>query len=161
MTKHIDREHSTKDPDENFVLHENCQRCAALYQSHMENKTSQEIPFRDMVFKCPHCCTVLYANHKHAPRYLYNHIHKFHTDPDINDFTLGGQEASDFRLRSKNESDVLTCEFCAFVSYGENFLEMLKKEHFFEFIYTVLFLYRHQKLEQTTTYICLLVNRAL
>ena len=116
LSKHIEREHSAKDPDQDFVLHENCQRCTALFQSYLDNKVTLNIPFREMVFKCPHCCMVLFANHKHAPRYLYNHIHKFHTDPDINDFTLGGEDPSQFRLRSKHENDVLTCEFCGFSS---------------------------------------------
>ena len=116
LNKHMDREHSNKDPDDDFVLHEGCERCTCLFQSYLDNKATLNIPFREMVFKCPHCCMVLYANHKHAPRYLFNHINKFHTDPDINDFTLGGQDPSEFRLRSKTENDSLTCEFCGFTS---------------------------------------------
>ena len=69
LKKHIEREHSNKDPDEGFVLHEGgCQRCDAMLKSYLENKETNAILFRDMVFKCPHCCMVLYANHKHAPR---------------------------------------------------------------------------------------------
>ena len=117
LQRHIEREHNSTDPDEEFALHENCARCSAMLKSYMENKISKKIPFRDMVFKCPHCCMVLYANHKHAPRYLYNHINKFHTDPAINDFTLGDKnDPNEFRLRSKFENDVLTCEFCGFAS---------------------------------------------
>jgi hypothetical protein len=57
----------------------------------------QEIPFRDMVFKCPHCCMVLFAHQKHPPRYLQNHVSKFHSDPEINDFSLGDCDPSTFR----------------------------------------------------------------
>ena len=116
LQKHIEREHSSADPDLDFVLHPGCQRCEALQKSYMENKVTEAIHFRQMVFKCPHCCVVLYANHKHAPAYLYNHVKNFHNDPTINDFTLGGNDPSEFRLRSKLESDVLTCEFCGFTS---------------------------------------------
>ena len=42
-----------------------------------------------MVFKCPHCHMILYGNQKHPPRYLYNHVNKFHTDREVNDFTIG------------------------------------------------------------------------
>ena len=50
-------------------------------------------------------------------RYLHNHLHKFHMDPEINDFTLGpSNNPAEFRLRSKLETDVLTCEFCGFSS---------------------------------------------
>jgi hypothetical protein len=117
LEKHVEREHSTKDHDDGFVLHDGCLRCEAMYKSYLDNKTSGAIPFREMVFKCPHCCTVLYANHKHAPRYLSNHINKWHTDLETNDFTLGtGGGSNDFRLRSKLENDTLTCEFCGFAS---------------------------------------------
>ena len=38
-------------------------------------------------------------------------------DPEINDFTLGpNNNPAEFRLRSKLETDVLTCEFCGFSS---------------------------------------------
>ena len=71
LQKHIEREHSNKDPDDDFVLHEvegGCRKCEAMFKSYLDNKVTNAIAFRDMVFKCPHCCTVLYANHKHAPR---------------------------------------------------------------------------------------------
>ena len=123
LAKHLEREHSTRDHDDGFVLHEGCLRCEAMWSSYMENKANAAhgsgagaIPFREMVFKCPHCCMVLYANHKHAPRYLANHIHKFHMDAEINDLTLGGKDPSEFRLRSKLDNDTLTCEFCSFTS---------------------------------------------
>ena len=51
-----------------------CQRCDAMLKSYLENKVTNAIPFRDMVFKCPHCCMVLYANHKHAPRYVLKYL---------------------------------------------------------------------------------------
>ena len=117
LEKHLQREHSSSDPDDSFVLHENCQRCSAMFQSYLANKVTNQIPFREMVFKCPHCCMILYANPKHAPRYLHNHINKFHTDPEINDFSLGlKNDPKEFRLRSKKEASVLTCEFCGFAS---------------------------------------------
>ena len=64
------------------------------------------------LFKLYHEKTFLYYF-----RYLHNHLHKFHMDPEINDFTLGpSNNPADFRLRSKLETDVLTCEFCGFSS---------------------------------------------
>lgn len=113
LERHVEKEHSDSDKDEGFVLHEGCQRCTALQESYLMNKMTGAIGHREMVFKCPHCCMVLYANQKHAPRYLQNHVNKFHTDPEVNDFTLGeANDPSAFVLRSKNDPSVLTCEFC-------------------------------------------------
>jgi hypothetical protein len=72
-------------------------------------KTFQLIPFREMVFKCPHCCMVLYANQKHPPRYLLNHVNKFHTDPEINDFTIGENDPEAFRYKFLFLNFVLSC----------------------------------------------------
>jgi hypothetical protein len=58
----------------------------------------QAIPFRDMVFKCPHCCMVLFANPKHPPRYLHNHVNNFHNDPETNDFSVGDGNPENFRF---------------------------------------------------------------
>ena len=127
LEKHIAKTHNEDDPDLNFVLHEGCDRCSILYNSYIENKKStgdNSIAFRDMVFKCPHCCMLLYANFKHALRYIYNHVNKFHMDPDINDMTVPPNEADNgltlFRLRSKQEPDIFTCEFCELQSMTRN-----------------------------------------
>ena len=138
LNRHMTKEHSDTDPDEDFILHAGCDRCQALTDSYKANKilvaasdaTSKQdtdleaaaesnpgIKYRDIAFKCPHCFMVLYANAKHAPRYLYNHVQKFHLDPEINDLTLGeAKDKSIFRIRSKLDSDLLTCEFCGFTS---------------------------------------------
>ena len=92
-----------------------CLRCAALWNSYMTNKTrsrKNSIPTRHLAFKCPHCCTVLYGHAKHAPRYIYNHVNRFHTDPQVNDFTMGGLDDSHFKVLSKKDPDLLKCEFC-------------------------------------------------
>ena len=137
LNRHMAKEHSDKDPDEDFVLHAGCDRCQALIESYQankalitktegisemetdseESKNKEGIKYRDMAFKCPHCFMVLYANSKHAPRYLYNHVQKFHLDPEINDLTLGeAKDKSMFRIRSKTDPDLLTCDFCGFKS---------------------------------------------
>ena len=137
LNRHMTKEHSDKDPDEDFVLHAGCDRCKALTDSYKDNKafnakadgimkmeTDSElsnyktgIKYRDMAFKCPHCFMVLFANAKHAPRYLYNHVQKFHLDPEINDLTLGdANDCSMFRVRSKTDPDLLNCDFCGFKS---------------------------------------------
>ena len=138
LNRHMTKEHSDKDPDEGFVLHAGCDRCQALTDSYKYNKvkidqsgpildkkpdnddatkTRHGISYREMAFKCPHCFMVLYANAKHAPRYLYNHVQKFHLDPEINDLTLGeGNDKMTFKIRSKTDSDLLTCDFCGFTS---------------------------------------------
>ena len=68
--------------------------------------------FWTIFWKLYHEKTFLYSF-----RYLHNHLHKFHMDPEINDFTLGpNNNPAEFRLRSKLETDVLTCEFCGFSS---------------------------------------------
>ena len=51
-----------------------------------------------MVFKCPHCCMILYANPKHPPRYLHNHVNNFHNDPETNDFSVGDDAADIYRF---------------------------------------------------------------
>ena len=138
LNRHMKKEHSDKDPDVDLVLHAGCDRCQALANSYKANKlkggNSKEvqtdhtpkpegvdgemaISYRDMAFKCPHCFMVLYANAKHAPRYLYNHVQKFHLDPEVNDLTLGeANDPSVFRVRSKSDPDLLKCEFCDFTS---------------------------------------------
>ena len=139
LNRHMSKEHSDKDPDEGFVLHAGCDRCKALMESYNTNKilitksecternekgddavrdsTKAGIKYRDLAFKCPHCFMVLYANSKHAPRSLYNHVQKFHLDPEVNDLTLGqANDKSDFRIRSKSDDDLLTCDFCKFTS---------------------------------------------
>ena len=137
LNRHIAKEHSNKDPDEDFILHAGCDRCQALTESYAANKlvltksevgsdnesqckvsgAKQGISYREMAFKCPHCFVVLYANAKHAPRYLYNHVQKFHLDREINDLTLGeANDRSIFRIRSKSDPDLLTCNFCGLTS---------------------------------------------
>jgi hypothetical protein len=37
---------------------------------------------------------ILYGNQKHPPRYLYNHVSKFHMDREVNDFTISQDEDS-------------------------------------------------------------------
>ena len=66
------------------------------------------------MFKCPHCCTILYSNTVHAPRYLQNHINKFHLDPVENDFTLGSHSALDFKVLALNHPDTLRYELGVF-----------------------------------------------
>ena len=135
LNRHMMKEHSDKDPDEGFVLHAGCERCQALTDSYKSNKIIESrsksgseqqgqfemgqngISYREMAFKCPHCFMVLYSNAKHAPRYLYNHVQKFHLDPEINDLTLGEtNDRSNFKVRSKSDPDLLTCDFCGFTS---------------------------------------------
>ncbi len=115
LAKHVAREHATKDPDEDFVLHENCQRCGVLQSSYLQNKNSSEserIPDHNLVFKCPHCRMALFAHPRHAPRYLFNHVAKFHSDPDINDYTVGDSETVKFSVMDRSDPACLDCDFC-------------------------------------------------
>ncbi len=112
LNDHVEREHCRKDLDEGFVLHKDCQRCQSLQTSYFLNKErgDAKIPDRDLAFKCPHCKVLLFAHPVHAPRYLSNHVAKFHSDPDINDFTLG--ESSSFVVLRKSDPMTMRCDFC-------------------------------------------------
>jgi hypothetical protein len=42
LLRHLEREHTDKSsPDDSFELHRNCERCAALFNSYLDNKESQ------------------------------------------------------------------------------------------------------------------------
>ena len=111
LDDHYEKEHSNVDPDLDFVLHQDCQKCDMLYGSYLENKKSGKIAHRDLAFKCPHCCMILYAHPKHAPRYLSNHLKKHHGDLTEDEKKIKKQETS-FQVLTKQDKSTLTCEFC-------------------------------------------------
>lgn len=113
LQRHVDREHSNTELDVNFILHENCLSCEALFCSYVQNKATLAIPTEELAFKCPHCCTILFAHQKHAPRYLRNHVNKFHWDESVNDFTLKGHSSEDYKVLSRLDPDLFTCDFCS------------------------------------------------
>ncbi|XP_059099332.1 zinc finger protein 425-like [Tigriopus californicus] len=112
LQRHVDREHASTEMDMNFTLHENCLSCEAMYKSYLQNKATLSIPDEELAFKCPHCCTILFAHQKHAPRYLKNHVNKFHWDESVNDFTLKGLSPEEYKVRSRVDPDLFTCDFC-------------------------------------------------
>ena len=90
MKLHLNSQPDTKTESENkVIIGQSEARVVTEIDSKRTLATNKGIQYREIAFKCPHCFMVLYANAKHAPRYLYNHVQKFHLDPIIEGHSIG------------------------------------------------------------------------
>ncbi|XP_040563822.1 uncharacterized protein [Lepeophtheirus salmonis] len=105
------RKHFTKQHREFNLssIHEGCEACTHLTKSFLRSKHLS----KEIIFKCPHCKMLFPTHHNEPMRFIYNHVNRFHCDPEITKFTLGHFSRNLIIIHLKGETLLYICDFCS------------------------------------------------